>query len=137
MYLFVQTLESCVRFPLKAWIFICVGRGFPTRLAVFDLRSGHVGFEVDKVTLGQVFFEYFGLPCQLLFRRLPHIHHLSSGASTISQIVADVLSGLSLTPLQTKKRNYLSAFILFVCRQRPCDGLISSNRSNERKHNIL
>jgi hypothetical protein len=25
-----------------------------------------VGFVVDKVTLGQVFFKYFGFPCQYL-----------------------------------------------------------------------
>jgi hypothetical protein len=45
-------------------------------------RSGHVGFVVDKVALGQVFSEYF----------------LSSEAGTIGQLVADVSSGHSLTP---------------------------------------
>jgi hypothetical protein len=29
----------------------------------FELRSGHVGFEVNKVALGQVFSENFGFPC--------------------------------------------------------------------------
>jgi hypothetical protein len=29
---------------------------------MFDLGSGQVEFVVDKVTLGQVFFEYFGFP---------------------------------------------------------------------------
>jgi hypothetical protein len=33
-----------------------------------------VGFVVDKVTLGQVFSEYFGFPCQFGFHRLLHIH---------------------------------------------------------------
>jgi hypothetical protein len=48
---------------------------------------------------GQVFSEYFGFPYQLSFHRLLHIHHhLSSGSGTIGQLVADVLSGLSLTP---------------------------------------
>jgi hypothetical protein len=32
--------------------------------------SGHVGFVVDKVALGQVFSEYFGFPCQ--FSVSPH-----------------------------------------------------------------
>jgi hypothetical protein len=41
----------------------------------FDPRSGLVGFVVDKVALGQVFSEYFGLPCQFSFHRLLHIHH--------------------------------------------------------------
>jgi hypothetical protein len=56
-----------------------------------------VGFVVDKVALGQVFFEYFSFLCQFSFHRLLHIHHLSSGAGTIGQFVASVPSGLSLT----------------------------------------
>jgi hypothetical protein len=69
------------------------------RLVVgFDPRSGHVGFVLDKVALGQVFSEYFGFPCQFSFHRLLHIYHLSSRAGTIGQLVADVPSGLSLTP---------------------------------------
>jgi hypothetical protein len=61
---------------------------------------------VDKVALGQVFSEYFGFPCQFSFHRLLHTHHhLSSGAGTIGQQVADVPSGLSLTPRrETKKK---------------------------------
>jgi hypothetical protein len=53
---------------------------------------------VDEVALEQVFFEYFGFPCQFSFQRLLHTHHLSSGAGKIGQLVADVPSGLSLTP---------------------------------------
>jgi hypothetical protein len=34
----------------------------------FDPRSGHVGFVVDKVALGRVFSEYFGLPCKFSFQ---------------------------------------------------------------------
>jgi hypothetical protein len=60
---------------------------------------------VDKVALGQVFSEYFGFLCQFSFHRLLHIHHhLSSGAGTIGQFVADVPIGLSLAPLQEKKK---------------------------------
>jgi hypothetical protein len=36
--------------------------------------SGHAGFVVDKVELGQVFSEYFGFPCQSLFHQLLHDH---------------------------------------------------------------
>jgi hypothetical protein len=65
-----------------------------------------VGFVVDLVALGQFFCEYFGFPCQFSFHRLLHIHHTSSGAGTMGQLVADVPSGLSLTPPQeTKKKN--------------------------------
>jgi hypothetical protein len=31
-----------------------------------------VGFVVDKVALGQVFFEYFGVSCQSLFHQFLH-----------------------------------------------------------------
>jgi hypothetical protein len=33
--------------------------------------SGHVGIVVDKVALGQVFFDYFSFPCSFTF------HHCS------------------------------------------------------------
>jgi hypothetical protein len=59
-----------------------------------------VRFVVDNVALGQVFSEYFGFPCPFSFHRLLHTHHLSSVAGTIGQLVADVPSGLSLTPPQ-------------------------------------
>jgi hypothetical protein len=82
--------------------------GFPPRRTGFEPRSGHVGFVVDKVALGQVFSEYFGFPCQFSFHRLFHIHHhLSSGAGTIDQLAADIPSGLSLTPPQETKKKKL------------------------------
>jgi hypothetical protein len=52
---------------------------------------------VDEGPLGQVSSEYFDFLCQLSF----HSHHLSSGAGTIGQLVADVQS---LTPLQETKQ---------------------------------
>jgi hypothetical protein len=66
--------------------------------------SSHVGFVVNKVVLRQVFSEYFGFPCQFSFHRLLHTHHhLSSGAGTIGQLVADVPSGFNPTlPQETK-----------------------------------
>jgi hypothetical protein len=80
---------------------------FPPRRPGFDPRSDHVRFVVDEVALGQVFSEYFGFPCQSSFHRLLHNHHLSSGAGTIGQQVADVPSGLSLTPpRETKKKTW-------------------------------
>jgi hypothetical protein len=55
-------------------------------VAAIEPGSGHVGFVVDKVALGQVFSEYFGFPCQSSFHQLLHNHHhLSSGAGTIGQ----------------------------------------------------
>jgi hypothetical protein len=37
------------------------------------------------VALGQVFYEYFGFPCQSSFHQLLHNHHRSSGAGTIGK----------------------------------------------------
>jgi hypothetical protein len=37
-------------------------------------RSGHVEFVVGESSLGQIFSEYFCIPCQS-FHRLLHIHH--------------------------------------------------------------
>jgi hypothetical protein len=54
-----------------------------------QVRSGHVGFVVDKVALGQVFSKYFGFSCQFSFHRLFHTHHISPGAGKIGQLVAD------------------------------------------------
>jgi hypothetical protein len=64
-----------------------------------------VGFVVDKMALRQVFLEYLSFPYQFTFHRLLHIHHhLSSGGGTISQTVAEVPSGLILTPPQQKEK---------------------------------
>jgi hypothetical protein len=52
--------------------------------------SVHVGFVVDSVALGQVLSEQFGFPCQFSFYRLPHTHHLLSGADKTGQLMADV-----------------------------------------------
>jgi hypothetical protein len=76
--------------------------GFPQRLPGLEPRSVHVGFVADKVELGQVFSGYFGFPCEFSFHRLLHTHHLSSGAGTTGQTVADMPSGLSPRP---KKNN--------------------------------
>jgi hypothetical protein len=79
--------------------------GFPPRLPGLETRSSHEGFVVNKVALGQVSSEYFGFACQISFHRLLNIHHhLSSGTSTIGQLVADVPSALSLTPPQETKK---------------------------------
>jgi hypothetical protein len=85
----------------------------------FEPRSGHVGFVVEKVALGQVFSEYFGFPCQFSFHRLFHSHHhLSYGAATVGQIVADVPSGLSLTPPHPKKLEKRQSYTPPSCKTR-------------------
>jgi hypothetical protein len=52
-----------------------VSRRLPTDRSGFEPGSLHVGFVVDKVTLGQVFFEYFGFPCQSSFHQFLHHHN--------------------------------------------------------------
>jgi hypothetical protein len=52
-----------------------VSRWLPPRRPGFDPRSDHVGFVVDKVTLGQVFSEYFGFPCQSSIYQILHPHN--------------------------------------------------------------
>jgi hypothetical protein len=41
-----------------------VSRWLPTAAVRVRARAEHVRFVVDKVSLGQVFSEYFGFPCQ-------------------------------------------------------------------------
>jgi hypothetical protein len=41
----------------------------------FEPESGQVEFVVDKVALGQVFSENFGLPCQFSFHQILHPHY--------------------------------------------------------------
>jgi hypothetical protein len=91
--------------------------GFPPRRPGFDPRSGHVGFVVDKVTLGQVFSD-FGFPCQYSFHQLLHNHHhLSSGAGTIGQLwptyqVDSVSPHPEKLKKTTKKRIEWEGFVL-------------------------
>jgi hypothetical protein len=67
-----------------------------------------VEFVVDKVTLGQVFSGYFGFSCQFSFHRQLLIHHLSSGAGKIGQLVAEVPSGRYLKKLKKTSENGLT-----------------------------
>jgi hypothetical protein len=52
-----------------------VGRWLPTAAARVRVRAVHVVFVVDKAALEQVFYEYFGLPCQSSFHQLLHHHN--------------------------------------------------------------
>jgi hypothetical protein len=78
--------------------------GFPPRRPGFEPKSGHVGFLVNKVTLRQVFPEYFGFLYQFPFHRTLHTHHhIWSGAGTTDQTVTAVPSRLSLSSSQEIK----------------------------------
>jgi hypothetical protein len=63
-----------------------------------------VGFVVVKVTLGQVFFEYFGFPCQSSFYQMLHNHpHLSYGDGTIG-LYWPLSLGINTNTLAKKKK---------------------------------
>jgi hypothetical protein len=81
----------------------------------FEPKSSQVGFVVNKVALGQIFSEYCGFSYQFAFHPLLHTHHLSSGAGTIDQLVAEIPSGLRLAPPQeTKLAIYISSTLWIV-----------------------
>jgi hypothetical protein len=66
----------------------------------FEPGSGHVGFVVDKVALGQVFSEYFGFPMPIFIPPISPQSPLSIIWGWYNRpVVAAVPSGLSLTPL--------------------------------------
>jgi hypothetical protein len=76
------------------------------------------------VAIGQVFSEYFGFLCQFSFHRLLHTQHLTSGAGAVGQLMADVPSGLSLTPPQETKKKLGGGMILkWVVQSMGCYGL--------------
>jgi hypothetical protein len=58
---------------VKGHAIVAVSRRLLMVAACFDPRSGHMGFVVKKVALGQVSSEYFGFPFQLPFHQMLHI----------------------------------------------------------------
>jgi hypothetical protein len=93
--------ESWVTFAFGRAIAQAVSHRLPTLVA--PVRSQNMWDLWWTVAVGQVFSDYFGFHCQFTFHRLLHIHHhLSSGAGTKDQLVADVPSGLNLTPPKKK-----------------------------------
>jgi hypothetical protein len=75
-----KTVNSCC--SLRQYVFCMILRlGRAVAQAVIRWLPGfasgqHVGFVVDKAALGQVFFEYFGFPCQSFHQFLHHHNHL-------------------------------------------------------------
>jgi hypothetical protein len=84
-----------------------VSRRLPTAAARVRAQARSCGICGGQSGTGAGLSEYFGFPCQFSFQTLLHTHHLlvSSGAGIIGQLVADVPSGLSLTPPQETKKS--------------------------------
>jgi hypothetical protein len=75
-----------------------ISRRLPTPAARVRAQVKSCGICGGESDTGAVFVsEYFGFLSQFSLHRLLHTH-LSSGAGTIGQLVADVPSGLSVTP---------------------------------------
>jgi hypothetical protein len=81
-----------------------VSRWLPTTATRLRFRAACGVCGGQNVT-GAGFSEYLGFPFQCSFHKLFHVdYHLSSGAVTIGQLVADIQIGLSLTPPQEPKK---------------------------------
>jgi hypothetical protein len=88
--------------------------GFSMWWPGFEPGSGHVGFVVKKMVLGQVFSEYFGFPCQPSVHQLLHnYHHVSSGADTIGQVLQQYQMG-SVSPTNNNNNNNNNVFWMGV-----------------------
>jgi hypothetical protein len=81
---------------------------FPTAAARVRTQARSSWICGGQSGTGQIFSVHFGFSCQFSFLPLILTHHLSSWADTIGQLLADVPSGLSVTPPQEteeKKKN--------------------------------
>jgi hypothetical protein len=75
-----------------------------TAEARLDSRSSHTGFVVDKVTLGQVFSDYFGFPFQFSFQT-----HVLSGGCYNKPISGRRSKLIQFHPIPPKKKKLLLA----------------------------
>jgi hypothetical protein len=74
-----------------------VSRWLPSAAARDRSLVGSWGICGGRNGIGEVSSEYFVFPCQFSFHQMLHTH-LSSGAGRTGQLVAELPSGLSLTP---------------------------------------
>jgi hypothetical protein len=85
--------------PVGRAIAQAVIRRLPTAAARVRTQVRSCGIFGGQSSPGTSFLTVLRFPCQFSVHGLLHINHLSSGAGTTGQLVADVPSGLSLTPL--------------------------------------
>jgi hypothetical protein len=88
----------------------------PARWPVFNPEPGRVGFVMDREVGSEVgFCPNTSTPLPIQMHLLHTHHHLSSGASTVVTPVAQVPSGLSLTPPPILRKVHRSSFKCTEC----------------------
>jgi hypothetical protein len=112
-----------------------VSRRLPTAAARVRAQVRSCGICGGQSGTGADFLRVLRIPLPILIPPLFHIHHLSSGASKIGQLVADVPSGLSLTPPQEPQCT-CNSFTTQPCTERlPCEkSFLQNPKFHERVH---
>jgi hypothetical protein len=77
-----------------------------------DFIPGHVTFMRDEVATGQIFYKYFGFPCQFSFHQLLHIHcstyHMKLHCLNTDSTIKEHINNASKTSLIWAKEWTLS-----------------------------
>jgi hypothetical protein len=96
-----------------------------------------ISFVVETVSLGRVFSEYFGFPCQSSFHQILHYYN-HPGQATIGQSVAAVPSGPSWTPRPTKRIKTTGKYSEFRQHNKKVKFLLAygNNKTNYLKRTI-
>jgi hypothetical protein len=117
----IENFVCIIRTPSGLLVTYSVGRAIaqvvirrlPTATARVRVQVRSCGICVEHNGIVAGFLRYFGFLWQFSFHRLLRLHHnLSSGAGSIGQLVADVPSGLSLTPPQENEKKKLKYYLL-------------------------
>jgi hypothetical protein len=91
--------EACFTGNLGRALTQAVSRRLPTAAARVRAQVRSCGIFGEQSGTAAGFLRVLRFPLPILIPSLLHTHHLSFWAGRIGQLVADVPSGLSLTPL--------------------------------------
>jgi hypothetical protein len=86
-------------YNLEHAVNLAISRRLPTAEARFIPRSVHVRFIMNILAMGQGFLQVLHFPLTIVIvLNVPYSSTSNMGARTVDKLVADVPSGLSLTP---------------------------------------